>query len=187
MDLSFTPEQERFRQQLREWLARNLPAGEGGVFDTYAEQVAFLTEWQRQVHAGGWCGLSWPKEYGGAGAGVVEQAIYNEEMARAQAPELINKVGINNVGPTLMMHGTEEQKRRFLPKILSAEEIWCQLFSEPGAGSDLAGLNTRAERDGDGYRLTGQKVWTSYAEFSRFAICMARTDPSLPKHRASPT
>lgn len=187
MDLSFTPDQESFRQRLRAWLGENLPAGwttgEARVFDTYDEQVAFLTDWQRKVHAGGWCGLSWPKEYGGAGASVIEQAIYNEEMARAQAPELINKVGINNVGPTLMMHGTEEQKRRFLAKILSGEEIWCQLFSEPGAGSDLAGLHTRAERDGDGYRLTGQKVWTSYAEFSHFAICMARTDPSLPKHK----
>ncbi len=187
MDLSFTPEQESFRQRLRAWLGENLPAGwskgEARAFDTYEEQVAFLTDWQRKVHAGGWCGLSWPKEYGGAGASVIEQAMYNEEMARAQAPELINKVGINNVGPTLMMHGTEDQKQRFLAKILSGDEIWCQLFSEPGAGSDLAGLHTRAERDGDGYRLTGQKVWTSYAEFSQFAICMARTDPSLPKHK----
>jgi alkylation response protein AidB-like acyl-CoA dehydrogenase len=187
MDLSFTPEQDGFRQRLREWLAKALPAGWAAgkmqAFDSYAEQVAFLTDWQKKVHAGGWCGLSWPKEYGGAGASVIEQAIYNEEMARAQAPELINKVGINNVGPTLMLHGSEEQRRRFLPKILSADEIWCQLFSEPGAGSDLAGLHTRAERDGDGYRLTGQKVWTSYAEFSRFAICLARTDPSLPKHK----
>lgn len=184
MDLSYTLEQERFRQRLRTWLAEHVPpSGAAQAFDNYAEQVAFLTEWQKKVHAGGWCGLSWPREYGGVGASVVEQAIYNEEMARAQAPELINKVGINNVGPTLMMHGTEEQRRRFLPKILSADEIWCQLFSEPGAGSDLAGLTTKAVRDGDGYRLTGQKVWTSYAEFSRFAICLARTDPSVAKHK----
>jgi alkylation response protein AidB-like acyl-CoA dehydrogenase len=182
MDLSFTPEQEQFRHRLRAWLGKNVPAT-SPVFESYAEQVAFLTEWQRTVHSGGWCGLSWPKEYGGVGAGVVEQAIYNEELARAQAPELINKVGINNVGPTLMMHGSEEQRLRFLPKILSAEEIWCQLFSEPGAGSDLAGLSTKAVHDGDGYRLTGQKVWTSYAEFSRFAICLARTDPSAAKHK----
>jgi len=187
MDLSFSPEQEEFRQRLRAWLKTNLPAGWGTAehepFHSYREEVAFLTHWQRRLFEGGWCGLSWPRQYGGAGAGVIEQAIYNEEMARAQAPELINKVGINNVGPTLMMHGSEEQRRRFLPKILSAEEIWCQLFSEPAAGSDLAGLLTKAEADGDGFRLTGQKVWTSYADFSAYAICLARTDPAAPKHK----
>lgn len=187
MDLSFTAEQDEFRLRLRSWLAANLPAGWGTPgfhpFETYQEEVAFLTQWQRTLSEGGWCGLTWPREYGGMGAGIVEQAIYNEEMARAQAPELINKVGVNNVGPTLMMHGTEEQRRRFLSKILSAEEIWSQLFSEPGAGSDLAGLRTRADADGDGFRLTGQKVWTSYADFSQFAICLARTDQDAPKHK----
>ncbi|MFQ5666085.1 MAG: acyl-CoA dehydrogenase family protein [Candidatus Binatia bacterium] len=187
MDLTFTPEQEKFRLRLRRWLAENLPPGWGtdayAAFASYEEEVAFLRAWQAKLHRGGWTGLSWPKEYGGAGATLVEQAIFNEEMARAQAPEMINKVGNNNVGPTLIAHGSEEQKRRFLAKILSAEEIWCQLFSEPGAGSDLAGLRTRAERTGDGYRLTGQKVWTSYAEFSRWAICLARTHPAAPKHK----
>lgn len=187
MDLSFAPEQEAFRQRLRTWLAEHLPKGWGTPeferFESYHDEVAFLTGWQRTLSEGGWCGLTWPKSYGGMGAGIVEQAIYNEEMARAQAPELINKVGVNNVGPTLMMHGTEEQRRRFLAKILSAEEIWSQLFSEPGAGSDLAGLRTRADADGDGFRLTGQKVWTSYADFSQFAICLARTNPDVPKHK----
>ncbi len=182
MDLNFTADQEAFRTRLRTWLEANVPA-EPAAFTSYDDEVAFLTQWQRRLHAGGWCGLSWPRECGGAGAGVVEQAIYNEEMARAQAPELINKVGINNVGPTLMMHGTPEQRRRFLAPILSADEIWCQLFSEPGAGSDLAGLRTRAVSDGDGFRLTGQKVWTSYAQFSQFAICLARTNPDAAKHK----
>jgi alkylation response protein AidB-like acyl-CoA dehydrogenase len=187
MDLRFTPEQEAFRMRVRRWLAENLPAGWGTdafpPFASYEAEVQFMRDWQAQLYRAGWCGFSWPREYGGAGGTLVEQAIYNEEMARAQAPELINKVGVNNVGPTLMNYGTEEQKRRFLSKILSAEDIWCQLFSEPGAGSDLAGLRTKAEKDGDGYRLTGQKVWTSYAEFSRWAICLARTDPTVPKHK----
>ncbi len=185
MDLTFTPEQAAFRLRLRRWLEQNLPPDWNGrpAFASYAEEIGFMRDWQAKLYRGGWCGLSWPEEYGGRGATLVEQAMYNEEMARAQAPELLNKVGINNAGPTLINYGTEEQKRRFLPKILSADEIWCQLFSEPGAGSDLAGLRTKAERDGDGYRLTGQKVWTSYAEFSRWAICLARTDPTVPKHK----
>ena len=187
MDLSFTPEQQQFRSRLRRWLEEHLPSGWGTDAyrppATYAEEVAFLRQWQATLYAAGWCGLSWPTEYGGGGAGLVELAIYNEEMARAQAPELINKVGINNAGPTLILHGTDAQKHRFLRPILSAEEIWCQLFSEPGAGSDLASVRTRAECDGDGYRLSGQKVWTSYAEFSRWAICLARTDPTAAKHK----
>ena len=187
MDLTYTAEQEAFRLRVRRWLEDNLPAGWGTDafprFASHAAEVEFMRHWQAKLYHAGWCGLSWPQEYGGAGASWVEQAIYNEEMARAQAPELINKVGVNNVGPTLMNYGTEAQKRRYLSKILSAEDIWCQLFSEPGAGSDLAGLRTRAEKDGDGFRLTGQKVWTSYAEFSRWAICLARTDPTVPKHK----
>jgi alkylation response protein AidB-like acyl-CoA dehydrogenase len=187
MDLTFTPEQEAFRLRLRHWLRGNLPPGWGTdafpSFPTYEAEVQFMRDWQATLYRGGWCGLTWPQEFGGGGLGLMEQAIYNEEMARAQAPELINKVGVNNVGPTLINYGSEAQKRRFLSKILSAEDIWCQLFSEPGAGSDLAGLRTKAEKDGDGYRLTGQKVWTSYAEFSRWAICLARTDANVAKHK----
>src|SRR5437773_8541506 len=186
MDFAFSPADERFRQELRAWLAANRPArAERVPHDdaSLAAEVAFLRDWQQRLHAAGYVGLLWPREYGGRGKRPTQQAILNQELARARAPQLLNRVGVNNTGPTLILHGTEEQKRRFLPPILSAEEIWCQLFSEPGAGSDLAGLRTRAERDGDGYRLTGQKVWTSYAEFSRWAICLARTDPAAPKHK----
>ena len=187
MDLRPAPEHESFRGELREWLEANVPRGrDRAVAESNpgsAEEVGFLREWQATLHRAGWCGITWPREYGGRGATPIEVAVYNEEMARAQAPEPINKVGINNVGPTLIRFGTEEQKRRYLAKILSAEEIWCQLFSEPGAGSDLASLRTKAERDGDGYRLTGQKVWTSYAHFASYAICLARTNASAPKHK----
>ncbi len=187
MELRLKPEQEEFRRRLRAWLHENLPSEwaveTGRPFERFEDEVAFLRQWQAKLHAAGYAGILWPKEYGGAGLGVMEQVIFNEEMARAQAPELINKVGVHNVGPTLIQYGTEEQKKRFLPKILSAEEIWCQLFSEPSAGSDLASLRTRAERDGNGFRLTGQKVWTSYAQVSRWAICLARTDATVPKYQ----
>lgn len=186
MDLRLRPEHEAFRQYVRRWLRENLPAGWGTPhyppFASYAEEVAFLRDWQAKLHRAGLAGILWPKEYGGAGLGIVEQILFNEEAARAGAPELVNKVGVHNVGPTLIEFGTEEQKRRYLPKILSAEEIWCQLFSEPDAGSDLASLRTRAEREGDGYRLSGQKVWTSFADIARWAICLARTNPDVPKY-----
>jgi len=183
VNLTFPRQAEEFRGRLRAWLRDNVPRAASPPLPGSEEEVEYLRRWQRALYDAGWCGLTWPKEHGGGGFGFVEQIIYDEEMARAQAPELINKVGVNNVGPTLIAHGTSEQKTRFLSKILSAEDIWCQLFSEPGAGSDLASLRTLAVRDGDGYRLTGQKVWTSYAHFSRWAICLARTDPAAPKHR----
>jgi alkylation response protein AidB-like acyl-CoA dehydrogenase len=186
MDFSFSPEDERFRRELRAWLAANRPArAERVPHDdaSLADEFAFLRDWQRRLWEAGYVGLLWPREYGGRGARPTEQAILNQELARARAPQLLNRVGLNNTGPTLIAHGTEAQKRRFLPKILSGEEIWCQLFSEPNAGSDLAALRTRAEPDGDRFVVTGQKVWTSYAQLSRWAILLARTDPSLPKHR----
>jgi len=127
--------------------------------------------------------VHWPRAYGGRGASLTETAIFQEEMARARAPQMMNRVGINNVGPTLIAHGSEAQRRRYLAKILSAEEIWCQLYSEPNAGSDLAALRTRAERQGDHFVVNGQKVWTSYAQFAAFGILLARTDPSAPPHR----
>ncbi|TMA39277.1 MAG: acyl-CoA dehydrogenase [Deltaproteobacteria bacterium] len=186
MDFSHAPADDGFRHEVRAWLAANRPArAERIPHDeaSLAEEFGFLRDWQRRLHAAGYVGLLWPREYGGRGARPTAQAILNEELARARAPQLLNRVGINNTGPTLIAHGTEAQKRRYLPKILSADEIWCQLFSEPGAGSDLAALRTRAQAEGDGFVVTGQKVWTSYAELSGWAILLARTDPSLPKHR----
>jgi len=186
MDFAFSPEDERFRRELRAWLAANRPERQERVPHddaSLADEVAFLRAWQRRLWEAGYVGLLWPRDYGGRGARPTQQAILNQELARARAPQLINRVGVNNTGPTLIVHGTEEQKRRFLPAILSGDELWCQLFSEPNAGSDLAAVRTRAEPDGDGFRVSGQKVWTSYAQFSKWAILLARTDPALPKHR----
>jgi alkylation response protein AidB-like acyl-CoA dehydrogenase len=174
MDLAFSPAEEAFRLRLRRWLAEHPP----NVPDTDAldEEVRHLEVWQRRLCDAGWIALHWPKEYGGQGATLVENFIFAEEMARAKSPELIGRIGLNLVGPTLIAHGTEDQKRRFLPKIPTAQELWCQLFSEPGAGSDLAAISTRAVVDGDSFVVTGQKVWTSYAQFARWGILLARTE-----------
>jgi alkylation response protein AidB-like acyl-CoA dehydrogenase len=186
VDFADSPDDARFRATLRAWLAANRPArAERVPHDdaSLAEEFAFLRSWQRRLHDAGYVGLLWPREYGGRDAPPAQQAIANEELARVRAPQLLNRVGINNAGPTLIAHGSEEVKRRLLPPILTGDEVWCQLFSEPNAGSDLAAVRTRAERDGDGFRVTGQKVWTSYAQLARWGILLARTDPSLPKHR----
>jgi alkylation response protein AidB-like acyl-CoA dehydrogenase len=186
MDFSYSAEDERFRRDLRAWLAANRPTREERVPHddaSLADEFVFLLDWQRRLWQAGYVGILWPAEYGGRGARATQQAILNQELARARAPQLLNRVGINNTGPTLIVHGSEAQKKRFLPKILSGEEIWCQLFSEPNAGSDLAALRTRAEPDGDRFLVSGQKVWTSYAQLSKWAILLARTDPALPKHR----
>jgi len=148
-----------------------------------ADDAAILREWQRTMHAGNWVGVHWPVEYGGRGASMTQVAIYNEELARAGAPPLLGRAGLTLVGPTLMAHGTEEQRARWMPRILGADDVWCQLFSEPGAGSDLAALSTRAPKSGGAYRVTGQKVWSSYATFADMGIALVRTDPSAPPHK----
>jgi alkylation response protein AidB-like acyl-CoA dehydrogenase len=186
VDFSSSAADEAFRARVRAWLAANRPERPERVPHddaSLADEFRVLLDWQRRLHAAGFVGLLWPREYGGQGAPPVQQAILNEELARAGAPQLLNRVGINNAGPTIIARGTEPQKRRWLPPILSGDEIWCQLFSEPNAGSDLAAVRTKAEAAPDGWRVTGQKVWTSYAQFSRWAILLARTDASGPKHQ----
>ncbi len=181
MDLSFTDEQLAFRDELRGWLAENAPGADPERDDD--ESFAFRREWQRRLHEGGWAGVHWPVEYGGRGASLTETAIFFEELGKAGAPLPANVLGLLLGGPTLMVWGTDEQKERYLPPILSAEEIWCQGFSEPEAGSDLASLKTRAVRDGDDWVVTGQKVWTSAAQYSKWCMLVARTDTEAAKHK----
>jgi alkylation response protein AidB-like acyl-CoA dehydrogenase len=180
MDLTPSPQEQAFRDELRAWLHANHPGPEP---DGDVAGFEFRRAWQRRLHEDGWAGVSWPKEYGGRGATLVEQAIYNEEVARAQAPSTANVLGLAMGGPTVIAHGTEEQKRRYLEPILSADEIWCQGFSEPEAGSDLASLKTRAVRDGDEWVVTGQKVWTTLAHHAKWCMLVARTDPDAPRHK----
>jgi alkylation response protein AidB-like acyl-CoA dehydrogenase len=181
VDLAFTPEEEAFAREVRAWLGEHLVLPPR--FGALADEIAWGRDWQAKLAAGRWVGIHWPAEFGGRGASPVQVAIFNMEYARSRAMQPVNRVGINLAGPTLLAHGTEQQKQRWLPKILNAEELWCQLFSEPNAGSDLASLQTRAERVEGGWRLSGQKVWTSYAQFARYGICLARTDPDLPRHQ----
>jgi alkylation response protein AidB-like acyl-CoA dehydrogenase len=180
MDLSYSPAEERFRRELIAWLDANPPGPEPQGLD---EWVSYGKAWQRRLHEAGWCGVHWPKEYGGRGASLIEQIIFQEETARARAPQLINLAGLTMGGPVLIAHGTEAQKKRFLANILSAKEIWCQGFSEPNAGSDLASLKTRAVLDGDSFVVNGQKVWTSFARYADWCMLLVRTDPEAPKHR----
>jgi alkylation response protein AidB-like acyl-CoA dehydrogenase len=180
VDLTLSPAEEAFRDELRAWLESNHP-GEEPSGDEATFQ--FRRDWQRKLHEGGWAGLSWPKEYGGRGATLIEQAIFNEEVVRARTPTPANVLALAMGGPTVIAHGTEDQKRRYLQPILSADEIWCQGFSEPESGSDLASLKTRAVRNGDEWVVTGQKVWTTYAHHAKWCMLVARTDPDAPKHK----
>jgi alkylation response protein AidB-like acyl-CoA dehydrogenase len=180
MNLSYTQGEETFAAEIREWLSANLEPTP--MFESLEEEVAWGRRWQARLAGARWVGIAWPSAFGGRGASPVEVAIYNTEYARAGAPQPVNRVGVNLAGPTLLAHGTDEQKARWLARILSAEDLWCQLFSEPDAGSDLASVTTRAERDGDRWVLNGQKVWTSYAQFAQWGLCLARSDPAAPKH-----
>ncbi len=181
MDLTFSETETAFRDELRAWLAANTPGQEPrGDEDAH---YAWRRDWQRRLHEAGWAGVHWPREYGGRGATLTQTAIFFEELGRARAPLPANVLGLLLGGPTLMVWGTDEQKDRYLAPILSAEEIWCQGFSEPEAGSDLAALKTRAVRDGDEWVVTGQKVWTSGAQYSKWCMLVARTDTEVAKHK----
>ena len=187
MDLSFSREDEAFRRTLRGWLRRNIARrrDDSGGELTYdaPERIAAAKAWQRKLHEAGYLALGWPREHGGQGASLERQAILNEEMVLNRAPSPIGQLGLKMLGPTLMELGTEAQRARYLPRILSAEEIWCQGYSEPGSGSDLASLRTRADLDGDFFVVNGQKIWTSTAHFADWMFCLVRTDPAAPKHR----
>jgi alkylation response protein AidB-like acyl-CoA dehydrogenase len=184
MDLNLTAEERQFRDDLRAWLEVNVPKDWGEWREKPIEvSFPYLRAWQRKLYEGGWAAVSWPKEYGGRGASLMQQAIFWEEMARVEAPPMANALGLGLIGPTIIACGTEEQKKRFIPKILSAEEIWCQGFSEPNAGSDLASLQTEARLDGDHYVVNGQKVWTSYGWVGDWCELVVRTDANAPKHK----
>ena len=188
MDFRLTPAQQSFRDEVRAWLGRNLPKewaarAVSGPDVPRAEAYAFLKEWQKRLYDAGFIGLTWPKEYGGRGLTFMEELILHEEMALVKAPPVLNILGVGMAGPTIIAYGTEEQKKRYLPRILSCEEIWCQGYSEPNAGSDLASLQTRAVREGDHFVVNGQKVWTSLAQPADWMMLLARTDPQAPKHK----
>jgi alkylation response protein AidB-like acyl-CoA dehydrogenase len=181
VDLSLTGSEAAFQQEVRSWLEENHP-GPAPEGDDAAE-FEFRRQWQKKLHQAGWAGISWPQEYGGKGATLIEQSIFNEEMARQRVPAPANILGLVMGGPVVIAHGTEEQKERYLEPILSGEEIWCQGFSEPESGSDLASLKARAVRSNGGWKVSGQKVWTTYAHEAKWCMLLARSDTEAPKHK----
>src|SRR3954464_9515576 len=185
MDLRLSESESRLATELRAWLAEVLPTlPPEPSDDDWPARRAYDTRWQQLLHQAGYAGISWPKESGGRDASPTEQLVFLEELALAGAPYVgVNFVGLLHAGPTIMVEGTDEQKRRHLPPILTGEHVWCQGFSEPEAGSDLASLRTRAVRDGDHYVVTGQKIWTSSAHVADYCELLVRTDPDAPKHR----
>jgi alkylation response protein AidB-like acyl-CoA dehydrogenase len=174
VDFDLTAAEQAFRDEVRGWLRDNRPVWADGDREEPEAWLEHRREWQRSLHQAGYVGLNWPREYGGRGATLMEQLIVNQEMIAARAPDAINVIGLGMGGPVIIHHGTEEQKQRYLAPILSADEIWCQGFSEPNAGSDLSALQTRAEDVGDHYLVSGQKVWTSLAHVARWCLLLAR-------------
>ena len=183
MDFRDTPEEAAFRAELRSWLEDNLPDSRSFNPSRSRWNESVARDWSKKLYEAGYAGLTWPQEYGGRSAPYAHQAILLEEAARAESPEHIGVIGLGMAGPTIIAHGTDEQKSRHLSRILSGEEVWCQGFSEPGSGSDLASLRTRAVRDNGHYVVNGQKVWSSFAHIADYCILVARTDPDAPKHR----
>ena len=186
MDLDLSPTEEAFRQEFAGWLRASLPEELGSKrVRALPEQEALAARktWERKLGEGGWLGVSWPAAYGGRGATAMEHVLYLEGLLHAGAPDSVNTLGLSLVGPTIIDTGTDEQKRRFLPPMLRGEVVWCQGFSEPNAGSDLAGLQTRAVRDGDDWVVNGQKIWSSGAHYADWCALLARTDPDAPKHK----
>jgi alkylation response protein AidB-like acyl-CoA dehydrogenase len=187
MNFEFTESEEAFRKEVRAWIERNLPDDlKGKAFAASradVDEVRRLRAWQKTMAEAGYVGMDWPREFGGRGAPITEMLILYQEMARAESPQLVNRGGLSMLGPTLMKHGTPAQQKRFLENILTADELWCQGFSEPNAGSDLANLSTRAVRDGDDFVVNGQKVWTSMAHVADWCFLLVRTDPNASKHK----
>ncbi len=183
MDLTFTPEDQEFRERVREWVQKNLPEEwKDSIPRTQEEREIINRQWDKKLYEGGWAAIAWPKEYGGMGATLIQQLIFNEEMAMADAPEgLMHGKGM--LGPTLFKFGTEEQKKKHLPPILRGDVVWCQGFSEPNAGSDLAALQTRAVIDGDHLVINGQKVWSTWGYLADWCFALVRTENTVPKHR----
>jgi len=185
MDLRYSPEDEAFRAELRQWLAKEVPAhGPPPPPGDWPARRAYDTAWQRKLYDAGYAGLAWPEAFGGRGLPITQQLVYLEEYSHADAPYIsVNFVGLMHAGPTLIAEGSDEQRRKHLPRILRGDAVWCQGFSEPGAGSDLASLQTRAVRDGDHYVVSGQKIWSTRAHVADHCELLVRTDPAAPRHK----
>jgi alkylation response protein AidB-like acyl-CoA dehydrogenase len=187
MDFRLTPEEETFRQDVHDFIENECPKelrGGGGIGSFFSNAQHFIG-WRNKIAQKGWIAPAWPKEYGGAGMTIMEQFVYNMETARlrAPAPIFLGGLGVAVLGPTILVYGSDEQKEKYIPGILSGQDVWCQGFSEPESGSDLASLQTKAVRDGDDYVINGQKIWTTLAHMGKYILMLARTDPDVPKHK----